>query len=105
MVMARDGFFFLLTTKYLILHWKNMKKDAENPDFAEMGHFIIAMTSRSDVWPACGRRAAVRFYLSLWLVRVCVIKRIHHLVFSGGRKIPTRGPTVPVGNEACRVSH
>ena len=27
------------------------------------------------------------------------------LVFSGDRKIPTRGPTVPVGNEACRVSH
>ena len=26
------------------------------------------------------------------------------LVFSGDRKIPTRGSTVPVGNEACRVS-
>ena len=26
-------------------------------------------------------------------------------MFSGDRKIPTRGPTVPVGNEACQVSH
>ena len=26
-------------------------------------------------------------------------------MFSGDRKIPTRGSTVPVGNEACRVSH
>ena len=27
------------------------------------------------------------------------------LVFSGNRKIPTRGYTVSVGNEGCRVSH
>ena len=25
-------------------------------------------------------------------------------MFSGDRKIPTRGPTIPFGNEACRVS-
>ena len=25
-------------------------------------------------------------------------------MFSGDRKIPTRGPTVPVGNEACRAN-
>ena len=39
------------------------------------------------------RAASVRlfvFYLSLGLVRVCEINRIH----------PTRGPTIPVGNEA-----
>ena len=34
------------------------------------------------------------------------INIIHHYqMFSGDRKIPTRGSTVPVGNEACRVSH
>ena len=27
-----NGFFFLLTTKYSILYWKNMK----NPEYAEM---------------------------------------------------------------------
>ena len=27
------------------------------------------------------------------------------LVFSGDRKIPTRGHTVPFENEACQVSH
>ena len=26
-------------------------------------------------------------------------------MFSGDRKIPTRGPSVPVGNEACQVSN
>ena len=26
-------------------------------------------------------------------------------MFSGDRKIPNRGPTVPVRNEVCRVSH
>ena len=26
-------------------------------------------------------------------------------MFSGDRKIPTQGPTAPVENEACRVSH
>ena len=33
------------------------------------------------------------------------INRIHHWCSVGTEKIPTRGPTVPVGNEACRVSH
>ena len=29
------------------------------------------------MWPACGRRAAVHFYLSLGLVRVCEIESSH----------------------------
>ena len=33
------------------------------------------------------------------------IKQNPSLVFSGDRKILTRGSTVQVGNEACRVSH
>ena len=33
--------------------------------------FIIAMTSRNDVRPACDQRAAVRFYLSRGPVRDC----------------------------------
>ena len=32
--------------------------------------FNITMTSRIDMRPACGRRAVVRFYLSLGLVQV-----------------------------------
>ena len=32
-------------------------------------------------------------------------KKNGSLVFSGSRKIPTRGPTVPVGNEACPPVH
>ena len=33
------------------------------------------------------------------------VKENPTLVFSGERKIPTRGSTVPVGNEACPVSY
>ena len=33
-------------------------------------HFNITLTSRNDGRLVCGRRAAVRFYLSLGLVRV-----------------------------------
>ena len=48
-------------------------------------------------------RAAVRFYSDRF-VRGVWDKQNPSLVFSGDRKIPTRAPTVPVGNEACRVS-
>ena len=34
----------------------------------------------------CGRRAAVRFYLSLGLVRECEINRIHHWCSVGTEK-------------------
>ena len=39
-----NGFFFLLTTKYLILYWKNMKK-ASRKSFAEMqyGDVILSL--------------------------------------------------------------
>ena len=33
---TNDGFFFLLTTKYLNFIGKNMKKVHENPEYAEM---------------------------------------------------------------------
>ena len=57
----KNLFFFLLTTKYHILYSKNMKRTANNPDFAEKFYFNITMTSQFDVRPACGLRAADRF--------------------------------------------
>ena len=34
---TNNGFFFLLTTKYLILYWKtSIKRLPENPEYAEM---------------------------------------------------------------------
>ena len=36
-------FFFLLTTKYLILYSKNMKKLPESPDNAEMRHVDVIL--------------------------------------------------------------
>ena len=62
------------------------------------------MTSRIDVRPACGRRAAIRFYLSLGLVRVCEINRIHHWCSVGTEKSQHEGPLRSSGKEACRVS-
>ena len=35
---THDGYFFLLTTKYLIIYYKDMKKLPENREFAEMRH-------------------------------------------------------------------
>ena len=67
---TNNGFFFLLTAKYLILYWKNMKKASRKSwirwHATWWRHFIIAMTSRNDVW-------LFVFYLSLGLVRVCEI--------------------------------
>ena len=39
-----NGFFFLLTVKYLILYWKDMKRLPENPEFAEMRHGDVILT-------------------------------------------------------------
>ena len=42
---THDGYFFLLTTKYLILYWKDVKRFQENPEFAEMryGEVILSL--------------------------------------------------------------
>ena len=53
-----NGFFFLLTTKYLILFWKNLKKTSRKSwirwDATWWRHFNILVTSRIDVQPAWG---------------------------------------------------
>ena len=41
---TNNVFFFLLTTKYLILYWKNMKRLPENHEFAEMRHDDVVLT-------------------------------------------------------------
>ena len=41
---THDGFFFLLTTKYLILYKKDVKRLPENPEFAEMRHGDVILT-------------------------------------------------------------
>ena len=76
---TNNGFVFLLTAKYRNLYWK--KKQHEKRFQKSRIHwyatwwrrFNIEMTSRIDVRPARSRRAAVRFYLSLGLERVCEI--------------------------------
>ena len=55
-------------------------------------HFNIKMTSRVDVLPACGRRTAILFYLSLGLARVCEINRIDHWCSVGTEKSQPEGP-------------
>ena len=59
-------FFFLLTAKYLILYWKNMKKLPENPDFAEKGHGDIIFTLQCCQGSMCGKHVAVRFLSLPW---------------------------------------
>ena len=39
-----DGYFFLLTTKFIILYYKDMKRLSENTEFAEMGHGDVILT-------------------------------------------------------------
>ena len=42
---THDGYFFLLTTKYLILYKKKgVKRLSENPEFAEMRHGDVILT-------------------------------------------------------------
>ena len=54
---TNNGFFFLLTTKYLILYWKGMKKTSRKSwirwNATRWRHFNISMTSRIDVRPTC----------------------------------------------------
>ena len=92
---TNNGFLFLLTTKYRISYWKSMKRLPENPEYAEMRHGDIILTFKWRHGSTCDQLAVdVRLFIFF-----------PSLVFSGNRKIPTRGPTIPVGNETCRVSH
>ena len=53
------------------------------------------------------RAASVRLFVFLSFPRAGMSgldKQNPSLVSSGDRKITTQGPTLPVGNEACRVS-
>ena len=78
---TNNGLFFFLNTKYLILYEKDMKRLSENPEFAEMRHG----EHYNDVTDSA---VSVRlfFYLSLGLVRVCEINRIHHWCSVGTEK-------------------
>ena len=61
---TNSGFFFLLTTNYSILLWKNRKKGFQkipNSLATWWRYFIITITPGNDARLACGRRAAVRF--------------------------------------------
>ena len=64
--------------KYLILYKKSIKTTSRKSwirwDATWWRNFNITMMSRIDVRPACGQRAAGRFYLSHRLVRVCEIE-------------------------------
>ena len=61
---TNNGFFFLLTTKYLI----KRKRIPESPEYAKIRHGHIILTLQRRHGSTCGQRAAVRFYLSLGLV-------------------------------------
>ena len=54
---ANNGSFFLLTTWYHILYWKNMKRLPENPKFADMRrHFNVNDVTdgrATNVQPVC----------------------------------------------------
>ena len=41
---TQDGYLFLLTTKYLILYCKHIKKLSENPKLAEIQHGDVILT-------------------------------------------------------------
>ena len=41
---TNNGFFFLLTTIYRILYWKNIKQLPDNPELAEMRHSDVILT-------------------------------------------------------------
>ena len=60
-LLTINGFFFLLTSKYLILYWKNMKKTSRKSwirwDTTWSRNFNFTMMSRIEV----RRHAAVRF--------------------------------------------
>ena len=86
------GFFFLLTTKYRILCLKSMKKASRKSwirwDATWWRHFNITMTSRIDVRPSCGRRAAVRFIFptawygyARWIPTLILMKDSYNLTW------------------------
>ena len=69
--------------------WKRLP---ENPEYAEMRHGDVILTLH-DVIDRC--KASMRlfvFYLSLGLVRVCEINRIHHWCSVGTEKSQPEGP-------------
>ena len=80
---THDGYFFSLTTEYLILYLKDMKRLPENPEFAEMRHGEVILTLHWRHGLTCGQHAdnvrLFAFYLSLGLVyiRVCEIDLSH----------------------------
>ena len=79
-----SGLFFLLTTKFRILYCENMKKGFQNIlnslRYDMVTSLNITMTSRIDVRPAFGRRAAVHFYLSHGLVQVELYHMLYHIL-------------------------
>ena len=74
---AYNGFFFLLTSKYLILNWINIKRLPENPVYTEMTQFYLTIMSMIDVRSGW---ADVRLYIFFFLhglVWVCEIELSH----------------------------
>ena len=60
---TNNGLFFLLTTKYRILYWKKtLKMLPDNPEFAEMRHNDVILTTQLRHGSTCG------------LVHVCEIE-------------------------------
>ena len=57
---------------------KDLRKILENPEYAELRHGDAILILQRRHGSTCGQRAAVRFYLSLGLVRMCEIITIHH---------------------------
>ena len=71
---TNNGFVLLLTIKYLILYWKDMKRLPENPEFAEMRHGEVILTLQWRHRSMCGQRGddvqLFLFCLSHGLVQV-----------------------------------
>ena len=58
---TNNGFFFLLTTYYLIYIGKTWKRFPEIPEYAEMRHGDVILTLQCRYGSTCGQRAAVCF--------------------------------------------
>ena len=54
---THDGFFFLLTTKYLIILGKTLKRLPESPEYAGMQHGDIILTLQYQQGSTYGQRA------------------------------------------------
>ena len=82
------GFFFLLTTIYLILYWKKTRnKLPENPEYAEIWHDVILTLQ----W-CPGSRCGKFFIFPMGWYGVCEINRIHHWCSVGTEQSQTEGP-------------